>query len=99
MIVVSCSCWAPAWSGNARNIIAACDAYHAMTTDRPYQAAVTPQQALAELRRCAGAKFSPQVVDILSDEVMSGNAAKDAEGLDPELPTIVLPPGQIWDAK
>ena len=33
-----------------------------MTTDRPYGAARTPQDALAELRRCAGTHFDPAVV-------------------------------------
>lgn len=43
-------------------IIAACDAYSAMTTDRPYRAAMSRAQALAELRRGAGAQFDPEVV-------------------------------------
>jgi len=43
-------------------IICACDAYSAMTTDRPYRAALSPAQALAELRRCAGTQFDPRVV-------------------------------------
>ena len=41
-------------------IIAAADAYAAMTADRPYSPARTPQQAAAELRRCAGSHFDPR---------------------------------------
>ncbi len=43
-------------------IIAVCDAYEAIVSDRPYSAARTPQEALAELRRCAGTQFDPVVV-------------------------------------
>jgi PAS domain S-box-containing protein/diguanylate cyclase (GGDEF)-like protein len=48
-------------------IIAVCDAYDAMVSDRPYRAPLTSVQALAELRRCAGAQFDPDVVHVLSD--------------------------------
>jgi diguanylate cyclase (GGDEF)-like protein/putative nucleotidyltransferase with HDIG domain len=46
-------------------IILACDAYHAMTSDRPYREAMTHAQALAELSRHAGTQFDPQVVEVL----------------------------------
>jgi two-component system, cell cycle response regulator len=44
-------------------IIYVCDAFHAMTTDRPYREAMDEEAALDELRRCAGTQFDPQVVD------------------------------------
>jgi two-component system, cell cycle response regulator len=43
-------------------IVAVCDAYHAMTSDRPYRKAMPAQHALLELRRCAGLQFDPDVV-------------------------------------
>jgi diguanylate cyclase (GGDEF)-like protein len=43
-------------------IICVCDAFDAMTSDRPYRVAMTPEDALAELRRCAGSQFDPAVV-------------------------------------
>ena len=43
-------------------IIAVCDAFDAMVTERPYSAAREYQEALAELRRCAGTQFDPMVV-------------------------------------
>jgi putative nucleotidyltransferase with HDIG domain len=46
-------------------IVLVCDAYHAMTSDRPYRAKLPREQALAELRRCAGTQFDPRVVDAL----------------------------------
>jgi diguanylate cyclase (GGDEF)-like protein len=48
-------------------IILACDAYHAMLTDRPYRAALSVDEAMAELRRGAGKQFDPDVVDALLD--------------------------------
>jgi diguanylate cyclase (GGDEF)-like protein len=48
-------------------IILACDAYHAMMTDRPYRAAMSPGEAADELRRGAGTQFDPDVVDALLD--------------------------------
>jgi two-component system, cell cycle response regulator len=44
-------------------IVFACNSFHAMTRERPYAAARTPEQALAELRRCSGTQFDPEVVD------------------------------------
>jgi two-component system cell cycle response regulator len=44
-------------------VVAVCDAFHAMTTNRPYREAVTREQALAELQRCAGRQFDPMVVE------------------------------------
>jgi diguanylate cyclase (GGDEF)-like protein len=46
-------------------IVAAADAYAAMTADRPYAAARTPQEATIELRRCAGSQLDPRVVSAL----------------------------------
>jgi HD-GYP domain-containing protein (c-di-GMP phosphodiesterase class II) len=48
-------------------IILACDAYHAMIADRPYRAAMSPQDAAAELRRGAGTQFDPDVVEAALD--------------------------------
>jgi HD-GYP domain-containing protein (c-di-GMP phosphodiesterase class II) len=36
-----------------------------MTTDRPYRRALPEQEARAELLRCRGTHFDPQVVDAL----------------------------------
>ena len=43
-----------------------CDAFNAMTTDRPYRVARTAAEALAELRRCAGTQFDADVVEALA---------------------------------
>ncbi len=44
-------------------IIAVCDAFDAMTTDRPYREAIDEASAVAELRRCAGTQFDPDVIE------------------------------------
>jgi diguanylate cyclase (GGDEF)-like protein len=44
-------------------IVAVCDAFDAMTTDRPYSPGMPPTAALYELRRCAGTQFDPAVVE------------------------------------
>jgi two-component system, cell cycle response regulator len=50
-------------------IIAACDAYQAMRAARPYRPARTKDEAMAELRRCAGTQFDPTVVQALCTEL------------------------------
>ena len=47
----------------ASRIVAACDAFSAMTNARPYRGARTVVEALAELRRCAATQFDPAVVE------------------------------------
>ena len=46
-------------------ILLVADAFDAMTSDRPYQPALPPDYALAELQRCAGTQFDPGVVDAM----------------------------------
>ncbi|HYE11901.1 MAG TPA: HD domain-containing phosphohydrolase [Patescibacteria group bacterium] len=43
-------------------IIAVVDAYDAMTSDRPYHAAISSEAALEELGRCSGTQFDPYIV-------------------------------------
>jgi GAF domain-containing protein/HAMP domain-containing protein len=48
----------------AARILLICDAFDAMTTDRPYRRALPVREALEELRRHAGTQFDPGVVEV-----------------------------------
>lgn len=50
-------------------IVCACDAWSAMTTDRPYRERLPVEVALAELHACAGTHFDPRVVEALAAEL------------------------------
>lgn len=50
-------------------VVAVCDAFDAMTANRPYRPALSAEDALAELRRCAGTQFDPAVVAAFLAEV------------------------------
>jgi len=63
-------------------IIHACDAFDAMTSDRPYRKGLPAQRALAELRRHSGSQFDPRPVAALSELHESGGlhiAPRDSE--------------------
>jgi diguanylate cyclase (GGDEF)-like protein len=62
----------------ASRIIFVCDAYDAMTTDRPYRKAMSEEHAIAELRRCASTQFDPAVVDAFITELGAVKAASRA---------------------
>jgi two-component system, cell cycle response regulator len=43
-------------------IVSVCDAFDAMVADRPYRSGMDAADALAELERCSGTQFDPDVV-------------------------------------
>ena len=56
-------------------IVSVCDSFDAMTGDRPYRAGMDAEAALAELQRCAGTQFDPDVVQAFTQAW----AARDAD--------------------
>ena len=66
-------------------IVAVCDAYAAMTADRPYRPALTPRRRLPGARADAGTQFDPEVVDVFLDQAAARPpvAPSDSEGLTP----------------
>jgi diguanylate cyclase (GGDEF)-like protein len=60
-------------------VIAVCDAYEAMTSDRPYRRARSSEAACQELRAAAGTQFDPEVVEAFIHELNSrGRAGAEA---------------------
>jgi diguanylate cyclase (GGDEF)-like protein len=55
-------------------ILCVADAFDAMTSERPYSAALPVDDALAELRRCAGTQFDAACVDLLGSALASDGA-------------------------
>src|SRR5204863_9584132 len=45
-------------------IVLVCDAFHAMTTDRPYRKRLSTAEALRRRREGAGTQFDPRVVEV-----------------------------------
>ncbi len=55
-------------------LLAIVDAYDAMISDRPYRQAMSKEEAVAELRRCAGTQFDPWLVEKFIATLNSGSA-------------------------
>jgi putative nucleotidyltransferase with HDIG domain len=56
-------------------VLAVVDAFDAMTTDRSYRRALAQHQAVAELERCAGTQFDPEIVRVFADAWRDGSLA------------------------
>ena len=54
-------------------IISVADAYEAMTAKRPFQKSKTKEEAIAELKKCAGTQLDPEIVEVFVKEVLSSN--------------------------
>jgi diguanylate cyclase (GGDEF)-like protein len=63
-------------------IICVADSFSAMTAERPYRKRMSLDQACAELERCAGTQFDPEVVRIFVEEVRCRPASPEQHPLD-----------------
>jgi HD-GYP domain-containing protein (c-di-GMP phosphodiesterase class II) len=61
-------------------IVSACDAFSAMTTDRPYRSAMSVEEAIDELCRCSGSQFDPRVIEVLF-EFLAARAETPSESV------------------
>ena len=50
-------------------IVSIADVYDCITAGRPYRAAETDEIAIAELKKCAGTQFDPELVDLFINKV------------------------------
>lgn len=59
-------------------IVSCCDAFHAMTTNRPYRGAMSVSEALREIRSCSGTQFDPNVALAIQHAIAenAGNGAR-----------------------
>jgi putative nucleotidyltransferase with HDIG domain len=62
----------------AARVVFCCDAYNAITTDRPYRRGRSPEEALEELRAGAGSQFDPRVAAALARVVELGEPVSAA---------------------
>jgi diguanylate cyclase (GGDEF)-like protein len=76
-------------------IVAACDAYDAMTSDRPYRRAIAEAAARAELKACAGEQFDPTVVHALLAELTEAPARPSLDALGESATTLPRSPGSL----
>ncbi len=58
-------------------ILAIADAYDAMTNDRPYRKAMSKEDAVAELKHCAGSHFDPEIVEVFLSVLEENNALEN----------------------
>lgn len=56
-------------------IVLVCDAYHAMTSDRPYRAAMSREDAVAEIEHNIGAQFCPSSAQAMLAVIAASSAA------------------------
>ena len=72
----------------ASRIVLACDAFHAMTSDRPYRKAMSVEEARAELRLNAGSQFDPRVVEALDRAIAASKIDVHSTSSDSQLAAI-----------
>ncbi len=58
-------------------VIAVCDTFDAMTTNRPYRSALEKEHALNEIERCKGSQFDPDIADFFIEMVRNNVHEKE----------------------
>jgi hypothetical protein len=62
-------------------ILTIADAYDAMVSDRVYRKGRSQELAFAELRRCAGTQFDPQLVERFIEAISSNDSSRNQPAL------------------
>jgi HD-GYP domain-containing protein (c-di-GMP phosphodiesterase class II) len=77
-------------------IVSVCDAFNAMTTDRPYRRALSLDTALGELREGRGTQFCPPAVDALIELIEEDRDVVGPASIDEEIELLtVVPPVSV----
>ena len=72
-------------------IVQVADAYDAMTSNRPYEGALPPAVAIAEINRCAGTQFDPEVASALN-RLLAARLDGEVITLPPHVETLPADP-------
>jgi putative nucleotidyltransferase with HDIG domain len=75
-------------------VVAACDAFNAMTTTRSYRRAMRPRDAIAEMEACADSHFDPRVVEALLRVIQASEGEVAQEPL-PDREHVAAPPAPL----
>jgi len=70
-------------------ILCICEAYDAMVNDQVYRTAMSTQEAFAELRRCAGEQFDPDLVERFINTIQMDTADRSNEIQDVSMDTAL----------
>lgn len=65
-------------------VVTVCDVFDALTSERPYKSAWSVEDAVAEMRRCRGSHFDPDILDAFLDNLESILQLKEAASQDGE---------------
>jgi HD-GYP domain-containing protein (c-di-GMP phosphodiesterase class II) len=76
------------------SIVSVCDAFNAMTTDRPYRRAMSTDTAIEELRSNSGSQFCPRVVAALI-ELIEHDGELAGPAREPDEITLAVPDGAL----
>lgn len=60
------------------SILMLADAYDAMTSARPYHAAMSPEKACEEIKRCSGSQFNPEVAEVFLNRCLKSTVMATA---------------------
>jgi HD-GYP domain-containing protein (c-di-GMP phosphodiesterase class II) len=77
------------------SIVSVCDAFSAMTTDRPYRRALSLDLVLAELRGNSGTQFCPPVVDALIELIDEDGAMVGPKNVAEEIELMTITPASL----